>query len=66
MWKFMKTILFRGVNRIVATNWNTKFPAELYRDLFRFEKSDIGVLIAALEVPDTLQFENGYQSNRYL
>jgi len=52
-----------GVNRIVASNWIEKYPAELYRELFRFEKSDILVLIASVELPDILQFENGYQSN---
>jgi len=54
-----------GVNRIVEGNWRTKFPEELYQDLFRFEKGDISVLIAALDIPERLHFANGYQSNSY-
>ena len=53
------------MNRIVSNNWYTKFPDELYRDLFRFEKGDMEVLIAALDLPERLHFSNGYQSNRY-
>ncbi len=53
------------MNRIVRNNWRTKFPDELYQDLFRFEKGDLDVLIAALDIPERLHFANGYQSNRY-
>ena len=55
----------RGVNRIQPFNWTEKFPASVYPELFRFSKSDIPTLIAALRIPDVLRLGNGYRTNRY-
>jgi len=46
-----------GVNRVTWANIKKKYPASIFRTLFRFNQEDIPTLLTALKIPEHLNFD---------